>query len=76
VKFYDAKRGYGFVARSGQIDLFVHATGLAEGPKTLLVEGQQVAFEIGKGKRGAEARNVRVLSGAQSGRTRERQHSN
>ena len=70
VKFYDAKRGYGFVERSGQQDMFVHATGLADGPKTLLVEGQKVTFEIGKGKRGEEARNVRVLAGARSGNSR------
>ena len=62
VKFFDAKRGYGFVERPGEVDLFVHATNLADGPKTILEVGQQVTFEIGSGKKGAEAHNVKVLS--------------
>ena len=62
VKFFDAKRGYGFVERPGETDLFVHATNLADGPKTILEEGQTVSFEIGSGKKGAEAYNVKVLS--------------
>jgi superfamily II DNA/RNA helicase len=61
VKFFDAERGYGFVSQEGAKDLFVHATNLAVGPSGLLEVGQSVSFEIGRGKRGAEARNVRVL---------------
>jgi len=63
VKFYDAERGYGFVSRGGSKDLFVHAKNLAAGPQSSLEVGQSVSFEIGKGKRGAEARNVKVLGG-------------
>ena len=66
VKFFDAERGFGFVSQEGDKDLFVHATNLAGGPTTLLEIGQQVSFEVGRGKRGAEARNVRVVGGAQS----------
>jgi superfamily II DNA/RNA helicase len=62
VKFFDAKRGYGFVERPGEVDLFVHATNLADGPKTILEAGQQVSFDVGSGKKGAEAHNVKVLS--------------
>ena len=62
VKFFDAKRGYGFVERPGETDLFVHATNLADGPKTILEEGLSVSFEFGSGKKGAEAYNVKVLS--------------
>jgi superfamily II DNA/RNA helicase len=65
VKFFDAERGYGFVSRGGDKDLFVHATNLANGPTSQLEVGQSVSFEIGKGKRGAEARNVRVVSSTQ-----------
>ena len=65
VKFFDAERGFGFVSSGGDKDLFVHATNLANGPQTLLEVGQSVSFEIGKGKRGAEARNVKVVSSGQ-----------
>jgi superfamily II DNA/RNA helicase len=68
VKFYDAKRGYGFVERSGQDDLFVHASGLVGAPSAVLHEGQAVEFEVGRGRRGAEARNVRVVGTTKSSR--------
>ena len=72
VKFYNADKGYGFVARQGQDDLFVHASGLPASVNGRLEEGQIVAFEIGKGKRGDEARNVRIVSGAKSGSGRDK----
>ena len=72
VKFYNADKGYGFVARQGQDDLFVHASGLPASMNGRLEEGQIVAFEIGKGKRGDEARNVRIVSGAKSGSSRDK----
>lgn len=63
MKFYDQKRGYGFVERSGEDDLFVHFSGLVGAPNAVLEEGQKVEFEVGKGRRGAEARNVKVVGG-------------
>ena len=66
VKFYDAKRGYGFVERQGEDDLFVHASGLIGAPAAILEEGQAVTFEVGRGRRGAEARNVKVVTGSKS----------
>ena len=72
VKFYNADKGYGFVARQGHDDLFVHASGLPASVNGRLEEGQIVAFEIGKGKRGDEARNVRIVSGSKSGGSRDR----
>ena len=67
VKFYDAERGYGFVEREGKDDLFVHASGIDGGASVLLEVGQSVTFEVGKGRRGAEARNVRVVGGGSRG---------
>jgi cold shock protein len=61
VKFFDASKGFGFVERAGGDDLFVHHSSIVgEGFRTLDV-GQQVMFEIGVGRKGEEARNVRVL---------------
>ena len=60
------------MARQGHDDLFVHASGLPASVNGRLEEGQIVAFEIGKGKRGDEARNVRIVSGSKSGGSRDR----
>ncbi len=70
VKFFDAERGYGFVSRDGDDDLFVHATNLVGAPTAILEVGQNVTFEVGRGRRGAEAQNVRVVTGTPRGNRR------
>jgi len=60
VKFFDTRRGYGFIAVSGRADLFVHHTNVT-GSRGVLDQGEQVSFEIAQGRRGDEARNVRVV---------------
>ena len=61
VKFFNAEKGYGFISREDGDDVFVHFSQIeGEGYKTLQ-EGQKVEFEIGPGRKGDEARNVRVL---------------
>ncbi len=61
VKFFNADKGYGFIARDGGDDVFVHFSQIeGEGFKTLQ-EGQKVEFEVGPGRKGDEARNVRVV---------------
>jgi CspA family cold shock protein len=58
VKWYDPKKGYGFIERPGEADLFVHHTNLDD-TVGRLEEGEHVEFEIGPGRRGEEARRVR-----------------
>ena len=61
VKWFDASRGYGFVARDGGTDVFVHQSAIqAEGYRTL-VEGQRIEFEVEQGPKGAKASNVVAL---------------
>jgi CspA family cold shock protein len=61
VKFFNAEKGYGFIAREGGADVFVHFSQIeGEGYRTLQ-QGQKVEFEIGPGRKGDEARNVRVV---------------
>lgn len=61
VKWFDAGKGYGFVARDGGTDVFVHQSAIqSEGYRTL-AEGQRVEFEIEQGPKGAKASNVRTL---------------
>jgi CspA family cold shock protein len=61
VKWFDAKKGYGFVSNvSDDKDYFVHFSEIqTDGFKTLN-EGQKVEFEIGEGTKGPVAKNVKA----------------
>ena len=63
VKFFNAQKGYGFIApEDGGKDVFVHFSQIAgEGFKTLS-EGAKVEFETREGAKGPEATNVQVIS--------------
>lgn len=61
VKFFDSRKGFGFISREDADDLFVHISNVAGGYGTTLEEGQTVEFEVGPGRKGDEARNVRVV---------------
>jgi len=60
VKWFDAKKGFGFITpEDGSDDVFVHHTNIAgQGFKTL-TNGQQVQYEITQGRKGPQATNVR-----------------
>jgi CspA family cold shock protein len=61
VKFFNAEKGYGFISRDQGEDLFVHYSNISGDGYKSLDEGQRVEFDIGKGKKGDEAQNVRVI---------------
>ena len=61
VKFFSEERGFGFISREVGDDVFVHHSNIeGEGYKSL-AEGQTVEFEVGPGRKGEEARNVRLV---------------
>ena len=61
VKFFNAEKGYGFISREQGDDMFVHFSNIVgEGYKTLN-EGDRVEFDVGRGKKGDEAQNVRTV---------------
>jgi cold shock protein len=64
VKWFDEKKGYGFIApEDGEKDVFVHHSQIAgDGFKTLQ-EGTKVEFEVREGQKGPEATNVTVAGG-------------
>jgi len=61
VKFFNAEKGYGFVSRPDGEDVFVHYSNVQGSGYRTLEAGQQVEFEIAPGRKGDEARNVRVI---------------
>ncbi len=61
VKWFDSKKGYGFVTSEDGKEYFVHFSGIqSEGFKSL-VENQAVEFELANGNKGEQAVNVKVL---------------
>lgn len=61
VKWFDSKKGYGFITCEDGKEVFVHFSGIvAEGFKSLN-ENQKVEFELGNGTKGEQAVNVRVV---------------
>lgn len=61
VKFFNAEKGYGFISVEGQDDVFVHYSNIEGSGYRSLDEGQQVEFEIGPGRKGPEALEVRKV---------------
>jgi len=58
VKWFDSKKGFGFISGDDGKDVFVHFSAIAlDGFKTL-EEGQKVNFDIVDGQKGPQASNV------------------
>ena len=66
IKWFDAKKGFGFIERPDGNDLFVHFSSIEGGLGNRLTEGQLVDYEVGPGRKGPEAQNVRILATAAS----------
>ena len=62
VKFFNNETGYGFISRDDGDDVFVHFSNIEGSGFRSLEDGQQVEFEVGPGRKGDEALNVRVVS--------------
>jgi cold shock protein len=56
VKFFNTDKGFGFITQNSGEDLFFHVSELRVGTAN---EGDQVEFEIGEGKKGPVAVNIR-----------------
>lgn len=58
VKWFNRSKGYGFIAREGGEDVFVHFSAIQGEGFRNLDEGEQVQFEVVMGPKGAQAANV------------------
>ena len=61
VKWFNAEKGFGFIEREDGDDLFVHYSAIQTSGYRTLEEGQRVEFDVGPGKKGEEAQNVRPV---------------
>jgi CspA family cold shock protein len=61
VKFFNSEKGYGFIQREQGEDVFVHYSQITGSGYRSLEDGQAVEFEVGTGRKGEEAQNVRVV---------------
>jgi len=58
VKWFDNKKGFGFIADDAGQDVFVHHTSIIGSGYKTLNEGETVTFEILAGEKGLKAGNV------------------
>ncbi len=61
VKWFNNKKGYGFIEHEEGKDIFVHYSSIDMDGFRTLTEGDRVAFEIEQSDRGPEARNVKKV---------------
>ncbi|MGE5249371.1 MAG: cold-shock protein [Bacteroidota bacterium] len=61
VKWFNGSKGYGFIAREGGPDVFVHYSAIEGDGFRNLNEGQMVEFTIEQGPKGPQAANVRAI---------------
>ena len=61
VKFFNDQKGFGFISRDGEEDLFVHFSNIVGSGRRTLVDGQEVEFELGEGRKGPEAVDVKAI---------------
>ena len=61
VKWFDGKKGFGFIEQEDGTDVFVHYSGITGGGFKTLHEGDKVTFSVEQGKKGPSAVNVSIV---------------
>lgn len=65
VKWFNTAKGYGFIEREGESDVFVHYSQIQMDGFKDLKEGQLVAFDLVDTSKGLQASNVRAVDGSE-----------
>jgi CspA family cold shock protein len=60
VKWFNEDKGFGFIAREGGADVFVHYSAIRGDGIRNLAEGQRVEFNVEQGRKGLQATDVTV----------------
>ncbi len=58
VKWFDNKKGFGFIAQDSGLDVFVHHSSIQGTGFKTLNEGEPVTFDIVQSEKGPKAQNV------------------
>ncbi|MGX7243264.1 cold-shock protein [Enterococcus quebecensis] len=61
VKWFDNRKGYGFIAYNEDEEIFVHFTAIEEDGFKSLEENQAVEFQVMEGTRGLQAAHVKKI---------------
>ena len=61
VKWFDEKKGFGFITEDGGKDVFVHYSAILGDGFRKLAEGDKVTFEIKEGAKGPQADQVQAV---------------
>jgi CspA family cold shock protein len=61
VKWFNEKKGFGFIEQDGGKDLFVHYSAITSDGFKTLSEGQRVSFEVEETSKGPKAKNVQII---------------
>ena len=61
VKWFDNKKGYGFIEKEGSADIFVHYSNIVSDGYKTLQKGETVEFELVEGEKGLQAEKVKRL---------------
>jgi len=62
VKWFNEDKGFGFIAREGGADVFVHYSAIRGDGIRNLAEGQRVEFNVEQGRKGLQATDVTVTA--------------
>ncbi|MGW1910458.1 cold-shock protein [Streptomyces sp. NPDC002076] len=58
VKWFNAEKGFGFIAQDGGPDVFAHYSNIQGNGYRELVEGETVTFDVTQGQKGPQAENI------------------
>lgn len=66
VKWFNNEKGYGFIERDGEEDIFIHYSNIETDGYKSLHEGQMVEFDLVKTDKGYQAQNIKPLEELQT----------